>query len=79
MTSPRGRTPPLHTRLAEVAGNAGFTVLAGTSGLEAIQLLEQHGRRTAYAILSSDEDWVLGLKKVITEQYPAIQCLMLIA
>jgi len=70
---------PLRARLAELAAQAGFTVFAGTSGLESIQLLEQHGGHIAYAILSSDEDWVVGLKKLLGEQYPEIKALMLIA
>lgn len=71
--------PPLRVRLAELAGQAGFTVLVGSSGLESIQLLEKHGAHIAYAILSSDEDWVVGLKKVLADEYPEIKCLMLIA
>ena len=71
--------PPLRDRLVEFAQRSGFTVLVGATGLDTLRLLEQEGHHLAYAVLAADEEWVLGLRKLLAEAYGDIKTVMLIA
>lgn len=69
--------PSLREALARAVRTNGYDVLACQTPLEAIQLLERHGTSIEYAVLSPASPQALELHELLTEEYPAIQRLVL--
>lgn len=55
----------------------GYEVHACRTPLDAIQVLERHSPQICYAVLSAAEPHALEVGELLTDEYPAIQQLLL--
>ena len=70
--------PPTQQRIAAVARVGAREVAVARTPLDAIQLLERRGDQSGVAILSSQVDWGLELRDLISTDYPAIRRIFLV-
>ena len=69
--------PNLRDALTAAVRSNGYEAFECQTPLEAIQLLERHSSKIAYAVLSPAAPRVLELRELLAEEYPAIQRMVL--
>lgn len=68
---------PLRDAIATAVRSNGYDVLACTTPLEAIHMLERHGNQIGYAVLSPATPRALELRELLADEYPTIERLVL--
>jgi hypothetical protein len=68
---------PLRNDIVTAVRTNGYEAHACNTPLDVIQILERHGGRIGYAVLSPGAPRALEIRELIADEYPSIQPLVL--